>query len=69
MTADLTISVLSDKLTLKQAMRIHFAGQAMAGLLATPYHWTRPSPEAVAKWSVQAADALIAELEKTEGEK
>lgn len=65
MTADLTISVLAEKLTLKQAMRIHFAGQAMAAIIASDIS----SNDVMAERAVQAADSLIAELEKMEASK
>lgn len=67
MSGELTITVLAEKMDLKKAMRIHFAGQAMAAFIQT-----NPSCAdwvAMASDSVQAADALIAELEKSEGGK
>lgn len=64
MTADLTVSGLVEKLTLKQAMRIHFAGQAMQGLVFSLFN--SADCASLAKMSVDMADALIAELEKAE---
>lgn len=45
--------------------REHFAGLAMQGLLSGPD--MNVEPQIVAKVSVRFADALIAELAKTEG--
>ena len=46
-------------------LRQHYAGLAMAGQVASG-DFKDPSCAGIAKWSVAYADALIAELEKTE---
>jgi hypothetical protein len=53
------------------SLRAYFAGQALTGIIqaATNAHYTRnaSSPdEVLAKWAVEIADALIAELNKTQ---
>lgn len=43
----------------------HYAGVAMQGLVAAPDPQAQSaSPETIARWSVEVARALIAELEK-----
>lgn len=47
--------------------REYFAGLAMQGLLAYPRGQEGETPwsQTVAMWAIEAADALLAELEKT----
>lgn len=44
--------------------REYFAGLAMQGIVASTTNEDAASEEKVAKWAVQHADALLAELEK-----
>lgn len=69
MSGELTITVLAEKMDLKKAMRIHFAGQAMAGFIASSNYGQDVCLGHFAQWSIEAADALIAELEKAEAAK
>lgn len=54
------------------SLRSYFAGQAMQGILTAVtnahlhYKGSTPSDQIVAQWAVEAADALIAELNKTQ---
>jgi hypothetical protein len=54
------------------SLRAYFAGQAMQGILTAVtnahlhYKGSTPSDQIVAQWAVEAADALIAELNKTQ---
>jgi len=47
--------------------REYFAGLAMQGMMANQ-NLTSTENDTIAKWSVDMADALLAELEKTKSE-
>jgi len=48
--------------------REYFAGLAMQGICVEKYVKRDDDREVIAKWSVEMADALLAELEKTKEE-
>lgn len=79
MSGELTITVLAEKMDLKKAMRIHFAGLAMQALISRveeKYYggdtedaekleqWRQACRQEDAEWSIKMADTMIAALEK-----
>jgi hypothetical protein len=76
MSCEVTITVLAEKMELKKAMRIHFAGMVMQGFLSNSIICEafnglcdgdeQKCPALIANRCVVFANALIDELEKRE---
>ena len=61
--ADVTITVVGERLTLEELLRDLFAAASLAGLNADPERSTL-TPEKAASWAYEDADAMLAERRK-----